>query len=74
MTTKQLTEFDHPAAWTAEGLLAPFFSKDDFPISNLAAMIEEHREELEFGLGIFNIVGFHDPRLPDQCRNGPAHR
>jgi hypothetical protein len=22
MTTKQLTEFDHPAAWTAEGLLA----------------------------------------------------
>ena len=22
MTTKQLTEFDHPAAWTVEGLLA----------------------------------------------------
>jgi len=89
MTTKPLTQYDHPAAWTAEelvaqsdkwmyelteadlaeldaafqqirskGLVAPFFGKDDFPIPRLAATIEEHRKELEFGIGIFNIVGF----------------
>jgi len=89
MNTKPLTPFDHPAAWTAEelmaqtdkwiyeltaedlaeldaahreiksrGLVAPFFGKDDFSIPKLAATIEDHRDELEFGLGIFNVVGF----------------
>jgi len=59
LTEEDLAELDSAFQHVrSKGLVAPFFGKDDFPLPNLAARIEEHREELEFGLGIFNIVGF----------------
>ena len=39
-------------------LIVPNFGKDEFPMPKLAARLDGHIKELEFGVGILNIVGF----------------
>ena len=41
----------------SKGLGVPYFGKDDFPMPKLAARLEAYIRELEFGVGILNIVG-----------------
>jgi len=59
LTGEDLAELD--AAFQqikSKGLIVPNFGKDEFPMPKLAARLDGYIKELEFGVGILNIVGF----------------
>lgn len=59
LTGEDLAELDAALRQIrSKGLIVPNFGQDDFPMPELAARLDGHIKDLEFGIGILNIVGF----------------